>query len=55
MLCLVSCSKPTSANNKTAPSAASLIDSGLAALGGEEVVGNITGVTYRSPSYEQFL
>ena len=55
LLCIVSCSKPTRPNNETAPTAASLIDSGLAALGGEEVVGNITGVTYRSPSYEQFL
>lgn len=49
--CSTSGKEPTCPNDGKAPSAASLIDNGLAALGGEEIIGNMTGVTYQSPSY----
>ena len=51
LLGTAACVKPTWSNDQTVPLASSLIDNGLAALGGEEVVRNITGVTYQSPSY----
>lgn len=49
LLSTVACVKQTHTNNQTVPSPSYLIDRGLAALGGEDVVRNISTVTYQTP------